>query len=131
MERPARYNNKGMTLIEVMISFLILMVVALAVMKTALVGMSTNMQNSLRDEAVNVVDLRMNELRNTAFDSISLGVTTEAAIPRTFRAASVSYRPTRTVTSINADTIQITMSVAWTYQGQTYTHSVTSIMRRQ
>lgn len=131
MEWSAQHNNKGMTLIEVMISLLILMIVALALMQTALVGMSTNLQNSLRDEAVNIVDLRMNELRNAAFDSISLGTAVETTIARTFRGASVSYVPTRTVTSINADTKQITLSVAWTYRGGNNTHSVTTIMRRQ
>ena len=132
MERPVLHNKNGMTLIEVMISLLLLMVVALAVMQTALVGMKANLQNALRDEAVNVVDQRMNELRDTAFDSISLGVTVEAAISRTFRAGIVvKYTPTRTVTNINTNTKQVTLSVAWPYGGQNYTHSVTTIMRRQ
>jgi type II secretory pathway pseudopilin PulG len=118
-----------MTLIEVMISLLILMVVALAVMQTALVGMNANLQNSLRDEAVNVADLRMNELRDTAFDSINPGVT---AIQRTFRGGViVNYTSTIAVTPINTDTKQITEAVSWLYSGQTYTHSVTTIMRRQ
>ena len=126
----ALHNNKGMSLIEVMISLVILMFVSLAVMKTALVGMSTNLQNSMRDEAVNVVDLRMNELRNTAFDVISLGTATEADIPRHVRNAIVPYHPTRRVASIDADTKQITLSVDWTYRGNN-THSVTTIVRRQ
>lgn len=132
MERIVLRNKKGMSLIEVMIALVILLFVSLAVMKTALVGMSTNLQNSMRDEAVNVVDLRMNELRDTNFDLISLGTATETDIPRDFRGAlGVPYHPTRTVASINANTKQISMSVVWTYRGINYTHSVTTIMRRQ
>lgn len=134
MDRLALHNKNGMTLIEVMIALLILMVVALAVMQTALVGMRVNLQNSMRDEAVNVVDLRMNELRDTAFDSINLGTVNEPAISRSFRAGGVvNYTPTRTVTQIDTsgDTKQITVSVSWPYSGQTYTHTVTTIMRRQ
>jgi type II secretory pathway pseudopilin PulG len=134
MDRLVLHNKNGMTLIEVMIALLILMVVALAVMQTALVGMRVNTQNSLRDEAVNIVDLRMNELRNTAFDSISLGTTIEPAISRTFRGGvTVNYTPTRTVSQIDTsgDTKQITVSVAWPYAGKTYTHSVTTIMRHE
>jgi hypothetical protein len=126
-----------------MISLVILMVVSLAVMQTALVGMNTNLQNSIRDEAVNVVDLRMNELHSmstgTFFDggNAAIGDLTivtnyvEPFISRTFRSASVSYTPTRTVSTIDANTKQITMSVGWDYRGQHFTHSVTSIMRRQ
>jgi type IV pilus assembly protein PilV len=144
MVRIALHNKKGMTLIEVMISLLILMVVALAVMQTALVGMNANLQNALRDEAVKIVDLRMDELRSKAtgtfFDGSGYpadgGLTivnnyAEPVISRNFRAATVYYAPTRTVSSINADTKQVTMSVAWPFRGQTYTHSVTTIMRRQ
>jgi len=138
MERIALFNKKGMSLIEVMISLVILMFVALAVMKTALVGMSANLQNSMRDEAVNVVDQRMNELRSattgTSFDTndlVPVNNVAESVITRKFRGASVNYTPTRTVSLINNDTKQITLSVVWTYRGTSYTHSVTTIMRRQ
>jgi len=131
MERLVIHNKKGISLIEVMISLVILMFVSLAVMRMALVGMSTNLQNSMRDEAVNVVDLRMNELRDTAFDVISEGTVTGADIPRDFRAARVNYKPTQQVHSISANTKQITMSVDWTYKGTNYTHSVSTIVRKQ
>lgn len=144
--RLALLNKNGMTLIEVMISLLILMVVALAAMQTALVGMNANLQNSMRDEAVNVADQRMNELRSmvtgTFFDGNISGIPSgddltvvsnyaEPVITRTFRGASVSYIPTRTVSKIDTDTKQVTLSVAWGFRGKTYTHSVTTILRRQ
>lgn len=113
-----------------MIALLLLMVVALAVVQTALVGMKANLQNSMRDEAVNVADLQMNQLRDEGFNLVSSGTLT--AIPRTFRAGVVvNYTPTITVTSINADTKQVAMTVGWPFAGKNYTHSVTTIMRRQ
>jgi len=131
MERIVFHNKNGMSLIEVMISLVILMFVSLAVMQTALVGMNANLQNSIRDEAVNVVDLRMNELRDTGFDTIAAGTVTETGIDRNFRGTKMTYTPTRTVELIDTDTKQITMSVVWTYRQKNYTHSVTTIMRRQ
>jgi prepilin-type N-terminal cleavage/methylation domain-containing protein len=138
MERIALFNKKGMSLIEVMISLVILMFVSLAVMKTALVGMSANLQNSMRDEAVNVVDQRMNELRSlatgTSFDNSSdlvPSTVSEPTVTHQLRGAIIAYAPTRTVSSINGDTKQVTLSVVWTYRGTSYTHSVTTIMRRQ
>jgi type II secretory pathway pseudopilin PulG len=141
MERIALHSKNGMTLIEVLLALVILMIVSLAVMQTALVAMNANLQNSLRDEAVNIVDMRVNELRSAAtgtqFDGGDLAtpsnptITNETPISRSFRAFSVNYTPTRTVSSINTDTKQVTMSVAWLFRGRNYTHSVTTIMRRQ
>lgn len=132
MERIALHNKKGMTLIEVLIALLLLMVVALAVMRTALVGMNANLQNSERDEAVNVADLRMNELRDMPFDNIVSDLT-GTTISRTFRGATVTYTQTQTVTQVDTgnNTKQIAITVAWPFGGRTYTHRVTTIMRRQ
>lgn len=126
-------NKKGMTLIEVMISLVILMVVSLALMQTALLGMKENLRNAIRDEAVNIAEQRMNELRSTATASIALGTQTETEIERSFRASSMRFRPTRSVQQVGSDpnTKQITMSISWTYSGQTYTHSVSTIRSGQ
>ena len=131
-------SNKGMTLIEAMISIVILLVVSLALMKTSILGTKTNMQNALRDEAVNIVDMRIDQLRNVPFptppatnDLTAIINATEPPEPRRFRAFSVNYNPTRTVADINADSKQVTMSVSWIYSGQTFTHTVTTIMRKQ
>ncbi len=62
---PVLYNKRGMTLIEVMIALMILMVVSMALLQTALLGMKENLRNAIRDEAVNVAEQRMNELRST------------------------------------------------------------------
>lgn len=136
MGRIALYNRKGMTLIEVMMALLILAVVSLALMQTALLGMKENLRNAIRDEAVNIADQRMNELRNTDFNSTDLALATnvsETVISRTFRAATVPFQPIRTITQIGSDanTRQITMAVEWIFSGQTYTHSVTTIVRGQ
>ncbi len=45
-------------------------------MQTALVSIDSNMINVLRDEAVSIAEMRMNELRNRPFDDFDLnGVT--------------------------------------------------------
>jgi type IV pilus assembly protein PilV len=132
MERIAVLNNKrGMSLIEVMIALLILMVVSMALLQSALLGMRENLRNAVRDEAVNIADQKMNELRSTPTASIALGTLVDAAIPRKFRASTTSFTPTRTVTQVGSDpsTKQVTMAVTWVFSGQTYTHSVTTIMR--
>ena len=58
-------NKKGMTLIEVMIALVILLIVMLALMQTVTLGINSNVSNLLRDEATNIAELRITELRNT------------------------------------------------------------------
>lgn len=145
MERPRPVllnNKKGVTLIEMMISLVILLVVSLALMQTALLGISTNVQNQIRDEAVNVAEMRMNQLTSLPFETGTPPIPTpflvapgnvpaETGVPRNFRGFIITFTPTRTIVDINANSKQITISVAWNYKGNAYTHGVTTIMRRQ
>lgn len=129
-------NNRGLTLIEVTIALVVLLLVFLALMQTALLSIDSNMINVLRDEAVNIADEQMNETKNAAFDTI----TSVAATPvlRNIRNISnYSYSATTTVTNINIDTKQIIVTVNWDWKertadnGNPYTHTISSILRRQ
>jgi prepilin-type N-terminal cleavage/methylation domain-containing protein len=137
MAQPVKFNKKGVTLIEMMISLLIILIVSLALMQTTLVGMNTNQINLLRDEAVSVAEMRMNQLKslpftNTAVDSnLNAGVTVEAVVSRTINGFSLIYRPTRTITDVSADSKQIAITITWNYKNKNYSHSVISIMRKQ
>lgn len=132
------FNNKGVTLIELMVSLVILLIVSLALMQTSLLGISTNMKNQIRDEAVNVAEMSMIRLRSLPFtaalvhaDLTATAGVMETPVERKFRGFSIDYRPRRTIVDINTETKQITMAVTWDYRGKTYTHGITSIMRRQ
>ncbi len=140
MEQPqtAMFNNKGVTLIEMMISLVILLVVSLALMQTSILGMKTNAQNVVRDEAVNVAEMRINQLRSLPFpvapainDLTATINALDTQQTRTFRGFTTTYAPSRTVTDLNADSKQITISVSWTYGGRAFSHTVTTIMRRR
>ncbi len=120
-------------------ALVILLVVSLALTQSALVGMSTNVENSLRDEAVNVADMRMSQLESRPFtdavtDTLLLApgnTPPEATVTRNLRHFTITYTLTRTITDISPDSKQITITVAWSYKGKTYTHGTTSIMRKQ
>ena len=137
MEQTVLFNKKGVTLIEMMISLLIIMIVFLALMQTTVIGISTNLQNSLRDEAVGIAEMRMNELKSLRFTDSSVdanlgaGITAEAVVSRNIRGFSLNYSPTRTIADISLDSKQITISIAWIYKNQNFTHTITSIMRKQ
>ena len=123
-------DKKGMTLVEVMIALLVLLVVSLALMQTALVSIDANMTNILRDEAVSIAEMRMNQARNIPFDTL---VSDGADIPIARNVRSIigfTYITRMTVNNLNVDNRQIDITVGWAWKGQNYTHNITTIVRR-
>ncbi|MFH0933206.1 MAG: prepilin-type N-terminal cleavage/methylation domain-containing protein [Nitrospirota bacterium] len=122
-------NKKGLTLVEVMIALVVLLLVSLALMQTALVSIDANMRNVLRDEAVGIAEMRMNEARNTPFDSL---VSDGADIPITRNIRSITNFPyTTRMTVTNLNTVnRVDITVGWTWKGENYIHSITTIVRR-
>jgi prepilin-type N-terminal cleavage/methylation domain-containing protein len=155
MERAALPDEKGLTLVEVMIALLVMLLVSLALMETALLSIGSNLRNIIRDEAVNVAEMRMNETRNISFDNmvddtadaipddnlvldacrnspVSDPVPYPVKITRNFRnMANFDFGTRRTVAAMGSDNRQITVLVRWVYRNECYTHSVSTIVRRQ
>lgn len=133
MRRIVPLNKNGMTLIEVLIALLLFLVVSLAVLKTSVLTLDSNMRNSIRDEAVNIGEELMSAARNTPFDSLpsSTTTTTLTTVQRHFRNnATVTYTPVRTVTVRGTDDKQIDITLSWSWRGKTLSHTVSTIMRK-
>ena len=141
MDRTAlrnKLNDKDVTLIEMTIALTILLIVSIAMMRTGMIAMQTNLSNELRDEAVNVAEARMNELRNELLTSkatssllLPTGLVSDSTPTRRFRAAVFTYTLTRQVADIGTDAKQVTLTVTWTQKGVSNSHSITTILRRQ
>jgi prepilin-type N-terminal cleavage/methylation domain-containing protein len=146
-------DEKGLTLVEVMIALVVLLVVSLALMQTALVSIDANMTNILRDEAVGIAEMRMNEARNQPFASLvsDTGPLAGCSCPGGFPAtgncvqrdlrniSSFDYCSNTTVTELggdgnpatdDADIRQVDIRVGWRWKGTDYNHRITSIVRR-
>lgn len=133
-------NKKGMTLVEIMVAMVISLIIFLALMQTSLIGIDQSMRNSLRDEAGRIAELRMSGLKNLPFDHgdladtnavVGTGTSTgEAVVTRTIRNFNVTFTPTRIVDTVNTDTKEISVSVAWTWKSQSFNHRVTSVLKR-
>lgn len=145
--RIALLNKKGFTLVEIMIALVVTLVVFLALMQTALVNIGSNMINVLRDEAVSIAEMRMDQARNTAFDSLAsdsillpAGVDCPAAftdgsangqrLQRNIRNISNKDFCARMAVTGSGDTRQVNVEVRWRWEDVDYSHSISTILRR-
>ncbi len=156
-------SKRGLTLVEVMIALVVTLVVFLALMQTALVGIDSNMRNILRDEAVSVAAIRMNEARNSPFTSIVSDAGSPLSdydsscasgcndCPTGFSTGKCRCRDVRSIPKFNfctnltcqelggdgncatddSDNKQVNITVGWKWKGENYTHSISTILRRQ
>ncbi|NWF75074.1 MAG: prepilin-type N-terminal cleavage/methylation domain-containing protein [Nitrospirae bacterium] len=63
-------GNKGVSLVEVMIALVVLLLVFIGLLQAALLGIDHNMRNLLREEAVNIVSQKAEEIRTLPFDHV-------------------------------------------------------------
>ena len=142
-------NEKGLSLVEVMIALVVLLFVSLALMQTALVSIESNMKNTLRDEAVGIAEGRMSEALGIPFASLlpdgtgASGLSDTAVCPGSFVAgfggngvlmqktlknsAVVNYCTNRQVVTVGTAK-QVSITVSWLWKGDSYTHTVTRIV---
>lgn len=133
-------NERGLTLVEVMISMAILMIVFFGLMESARIAVEFNVRNAVRDEGVRVTEQVMEQARNEPFANLNAlagplpdGATaTLAPVTRQIRLRNVTYAVQRNLTQLDANAIQLTVTT--TYQrtdGQAVTVTATSLVRNR
>jgi len=158
MQQIVFRDKAGLTLVEVMIALVIFLFVFFALMQTALVSIDSNMINTLRSEAVNIAEMRMNEARNDPFVSVvpdtgSLIVDGCASVdcPTGFSATGECFpMNVRSISGFkfctnlactelggdgncatdDADNKQVNITVGWKWKGENYTHRITTVRPR-
>jgi type II secretory pathway pseudopilin PulG len=125
-----------MTLIEVLIAILIIFIVFLGLSGAGIFVLNENIKNSLRDEAVSVAGMEMEQVRNISFDNLYSAPGTQGVdnVVRQIRGLTVNYGVTRTVTILNLNNLQVSINVTWTRtennQTKSYNDNIATIVRR-
>jgi type II secretory pathway pseudopilin PulG len=127
-----------MTLVEVLVSLVIVFIVFLGLSASGLVVLNENIKNDFRDEAVSVAEQEMIATRGMPFDNLALIDNTSITVPRQIRGVTKNFTVTRTVagfgTPPDPNNRQLTINVAWTRiennQTRSYNHQVATIVRR-
>ncbi len=124
-------SSRGVSLVEVMIALVVLLVVFMGLIQASLLSIDYNVRNEVRDEAVRVASEAMAQSRgdfsaltDTAGDCAPL-----TTIDRTFRNQTITFDRCREVHNLDVSNKQVTVTVTWTYHGETFTHSISSIVR--
>ena len=135
----ATLNKRGLTLIEVLIAMVISLLVFFAVMQTALVGIDANMSNVLRDEAVSIAEIGLQEARSIPFAALeSKGPNLVEKNIR--KVTNFQFTANRTVDEIDGDQNtatddgeirRVTVRVTWQWKGQDFTHTATTVRKRE
>jgi prepilin-type N-terminal cleavage/methylation domain-containing protein len=115
-------NNKGVTLVEVMIALVVLLIVFLGLMQTALLSIDSNLRNIYRDEAITIASERMSTLKNTPFDSLVTGTNCQTGgvlYTRQIRNITKPYTVCDTITNLDTDTRTVQVFVGWDHKKET------------
>jgi prepilin-type N-terminal cleavage/methylation domain-containing protein len=133
-------NNKGVTLVEVMISLVIFLIVFMGLMQTALLSIDGNVRNVQRDEAITIANGEIDNLKNIPFnDPLLNAATTCRIVSRDFRNISKQFNLCDIITDLGSDTKTINVVVGWNHKNETaaqsptnreFQHSITTVRRR-
>jgi hypothetical protein len=126
-----------MTLIEVLMALVITFIIFIGLSGSGIFVMNENIKNSMRDEAVSVAGMELEQARNTPFDNLYSDRGTTKNLPtvtRLLRGLTVDYGVRRTVTELDLDNLQVTVNVAWTRKESnrtlSYNENFATIVRR-
>lgn len=135
MLQPASIkNNKGFTLIELMVSLVIIAVGMFGVLECLNVSLQHNLRNEMRNEAIKLGEQYMAELRGMNFDSIANSYPA-VNVTRRVRAANKNYVVERSsqvlrTESSQATSRQVVVVVKWAFRNVTSLNRVVSVVAR-
>jgi len=129
MEGIVKSDNRGFTLVEIMIALVITLIISMGLMQTTLLGIDSNMVNLLREEAISIAGTDISQANNEAYPPIN---TPPAPVLRNFRRINgFQYITNRNVTGLPAGgcNSQVDVTVTWTWKGQPYNYTTSSLVR--
>lgn len=117
----------GFTLIEVLVSIIILMVAMLGLFQSVNLALDKNLENQLRQKAVAVAEQQLNNLKGRSFSNITGNTSgfVPVAIGSVFKNISVQ-RQIVDLAVTNSKTKQVSIRVWWNYRGRPYEHQTAS-----
>jgi type IV pilus assembly protein PilV len=128
MELHVCFNEKGFTLIEVLVATLIMTVGLFGLLQVINVAIDYNMNNQFRHEAVKLADAQMELQRSRSFYDISTNSPLTSVVSSRVNYAFKNYSVFRQGSAITPNTRQLDITVTWGYKQLRYNHRVSSLI---
>jgi len=122
-------KNNGFTLLELLVSLVILSVGMLGLLQAVTSAINHNMGTQLRDEAVRLADERMAVEKSKVFDAIST-TTKLDNVPVTIVNGFKNYSVVKNASSISSSTKSVQLVVSWRYKGSRFEHVISSLVSK-
>jgi len=126
----SRLNNRGFSLLEVLVAMIIMLVGLLGLLQAIIVASESNAKNIIRDEGVQMSDSWMNWLKAKPFDVYSATYTPKSVKGRV-RGGNVNYVVTMTTEALGDNSRRLSVDVEWKYKNAASHTQVISIKSRQ
>ena len=126
-------NKDGFTLIEVMVSIVILMIGLLGLLQAINIATEHNIKNSIRTEAVQIAENKISLMKLVPYDNISASYSA-AEEPSKVRGVTKKYTVNRSSVDLHAGSAEISkeliVRVSWSYKNISSNHEVHTIKSR-
>lgn len=121
-------NNRGFTLIEFLAAIVILMVGMLGLLQSVNLALNHNLQNQIRNEAVNVADTEMAKEMAKGYDQASI-TAANYFVRRQILNGYKNYSVSRTGQSLQ-NSKQINFVITWRHKGTSYDHGASTVISK-
>ncbi len=121
-------KHNGFTLVEALLSMLILIFVILGLLQTIIMATDANVKVSLRDNAVKLATDELEDYRNMAVASIQLGTSSSVKTMR-FKNSDFNYTVQRIGTPTTGNSVRMQINVSWSYRSSQYTYNTSTIIQ--
>jgi type IV pilus assembly protein PilV len=127
LKNKKSHRQCGFTLVELLISIVILMIGMLGLFQTITVALDKNLENQLRQKAIAVAEQQLNDLKGRSFSNITGNTSTfqSVAVGSVFKNIS-AQRQIANLAASDPKTKQVSIRVWWRYRGKPYEHQTAS-----
>lgn len=125
-------SDRGFTLVEVLVSLVIVFIVFVGIGLTGLFTLEQNIVNEARDEAVRIAQMETSQARAIPFSALDAWGAAGTTYDVRIRGLTVRYTVARSVVVLNATNRQVAVTVTWPRNGRggaAATHQVTTVVR--
>ena len=125
--------NKGFTLVELLVSMVIIAICVIGLMNLSITIMRNNVRNEIRNKGIEVVTNYVDNVTNQSFDDITVGNFTDTASEQIREELLFTYNISGSVTPDDPSSPKekdINATISWTYREKNYNYNIETVVTK-